>query len=642
MRLPLTGRPQKLAYSVGNLGYTGYAQLISAFLLFFLIDVVRLDPWLAGASFAISFGAWNAINDTLIGILSDKTNTRIGRRRPWILIGVPLALVFSVFIWTPPLGGEPLSEPRNMGIFVFVTMMLFGWSWTYSMAAIPWYALLPAMWQSVKDRTEVTIWKELIGVVGGAVAIMIFPLIVIAFSTIPFGVTTVNLPDGIVGTPYTTDLQAEGGTEPYTWALEEGSTLPGGFELDSSGTLSGTPQFAGNYTFAVAVTDAEADRTAEDVNISIREEEAAIAVATRDIAEGQKGEDYEAVLEVSGGVPPYTWSVSSGTLPYGVELDAETGTISGEPTDEAEYAFTVIVADSSTPPNQAVKQLSIEIVEYEKGSLSGWTWAALIVSILFSVAFLLSLFGVHEPKGVVLDKSWSILRSFKATFVNKTFLSFMMINLMTWCIFSWLTAMVPFFITHSLGLGLSDMPLLFAPVMLGIFILFPFWRKVYINRGPKFTLAVSSIITVLAFVPCLVVQNTWQGAIWAFCAGAAVSGVLLARSVMTADLPDADELATGGAKREGAYYGAVKAGEKLAFIIVPLSTSFVLSTLIGYVAGQPKPEFMDMGIRIGMVIFTAIYVAILFVFLWIYPLGKKEVEEMGEKLQEIRTRHEGD
>jgi len=642
MRLPLTGRPQMLAYSVGNLGYTGYAQIIAAFFIFFLVEVVRLDPWLAGLAFAISFGAWNAINDTLIGILSDKTNTRLGRRRPWILVGAPLTLLFSVFIWTPPLGGEPLSDPWNMGVFVFATMMLFSWSWTYSMAAIPWYALLPAMWHSVKDRTEVTIWKELIGVVGGAVAIMIFPIVVVALSSIPFEVTTVALPDGIMGTHYHTHLNAEGGNEPYEWSLEEGSALPYGLSLDSSGTLSGTPEFDGDYTFTVKVSDDESEAITENVNINIREKDAAIAVATRTVAEGQKGEGYEVVLEVAGGVPPYTWSISNGTLPYGVELNSDTGSIAGEPTDEAKYVFTVTVSDSATPPNQAVKQLSIEILEYEKGSLNGWTLAGLIISIIFSVAFLFALLGAHEPKGLVLDKSWSILRSFKITFVNKTFISFMMVNLMAWCIFMWLTAMVPFFITHCLGLGLSEMPLLFAPVMIGIFIFFPFWRKIYINRGPKFTLAISSIITVFAFIPCLIVQNTWQGAIWAFCVGAAVSGVLLARSVMTADLPDADELATGGAKREGAYYGAVKAGEKMAFVIVGLSSSLVLATFIGYVAGQPKPEFMDMGIRIGMMSFAAIYVAIMLVFLWIYPLGKKEVEAMGTKLQEIRAKKEGD
>jgi GPH family glycoside/pentoside/hexuronide:cation symporter len=168
--------------------------------------------------------------------------------------------------------------------------------------------------------------------------------------------------------------------------------------------------------------------------------------------------------------------------------------------------------------------------------------------------------------------------------------------------------------------------------MLGIFILFPVWRKVYIRYGPKLTLAASSIAVTAAFIPCLFVEATWQGAVWAFLVGAAVSGVLLARGVMTADLPDADELETG-ARREGSYYGAVKAGEKLSFVIIGVSTSFVLGTLIGYVPGEPRPEFMNTGIRVGMVAFTALYSAILLAFLWVYPLGKERVAEISARVQ---------
>ena len=175
-----------------------------------------------------------------------------------------------------------------------------------------------------------------------------------------------------------------------------------------------------------------------------------------------------------------------------------------------------------------------------------------------------------------------------------------------------------------------------ATILIGMFIFFPFWRKVYISYGPKFTLAVASIAVTVAFIPCLFVQATWQGAVWAFCVGAAVSGILLARGVMTADLPDADEVETG-ARREGSYYGAIKAGEKLSFVIIGVSTSIVLGTLIGYVAGEPKPEFMNMGIRIGMVAFTALYVAILLVFLRIYPLGKERINEISAKSQARRT-----
>jgi Na+/melibiose symporter-like transporter len=640
MRLPLTGRAQKIVYSTGNIGYTGFFQLVGAFLIFFLVDVVRLDAWLAGLAYAISFGFWNALNDPIIGILSDKTRSRIGRRRPWIIIGVPATLILFFLIWAPPIGGTPLEEPRNMGIFLFATGILFLWSWAYSMVAIPWYALFPQMWRSVKDRTEVTIWLQAFGVIGGAVAIMIFPIIIIAFSTTSLGITTLEIPDGMVGVPYTEDLQAADGTEPYTWSLDNASTLPDGLQLDSGGSLSGTPESAGEYTFIVGVTDTESSTSSQEVNVYIREEGAPLSIATRSLSEGREGEEYEAVLEALGGEPPYSWTCvvkEDECLPYGVEIDNETGTISGEPTDEADYKFTIMVTDSATPPNEASRQLSIDIAsEHEKGSFSGWIWAGLTVGIVFSIAFFVSLLGVTEPKELELDRSWSVARSLKTTLLNRIFLIFTVINVMTWCMFGWLTAMLPFFAKHCLGLGLDELPLLFAPTMIAMFIFFPFWRKIYISRGPKFTLAAASIAVIVTFIPCLVVQGAWQGALWAFFVGAAVGGILLARGVMTADLPDADEAETG-ARREGAYYGAIKAGEKLAFVLVGVSSSIVLGTLIGYVAGEPKPEFMNMGIRIGMVGFTALYMAILLIFLRIYPLGKERIDEISTKIQALRT-----
>jgi Na+/melibiose symporter-like transporter len=640
MQLPLTGRAQKIVYSLGNLGYTGFFQLVGTFLIFFLVEVVRLDAWLAGLAFAISFGLWNALNDPIIGILSDKTRSRIGRRRPWIIFGVPATLILFVLIWAPPVGGAPLEEPRNLGIFLFATGILFLWSWAYSMVAIPWYALFPQMWQSVKDRTEVTIWNQAFAVLGGAVAIMIFPIIVIAFSTTSLGITSVEISDGMAGVAYAEELQAAGGSEPYTWSLEAGSTLPDGLQLDSEGTLSGTPSSAGDYTFVVEVSDGESGMSSQEVNVYIREDGSPLGIATRSLSDGQAGKEYEAVLKAVGGKPPYIWTCvvkEEECLPYGVEIDAETGMVSGEPTDEAEYTFTVMVTDSASPPNEGSRQLSIDVAsEHEKGSFSGWIWAGLAVGIAFSVAFFVSLLGVTEPKELVLDKSWSVVRSLKTTLLNRTFLIFMVINLMTWCMFGWLTAMLPFFAKHCLGLGLNELPFLFAPTMIAMFIFFPLWRKVYISRGPKFTLAAASIAVVVTFTPCLVVQATWQGALWAFCVGAAVGGILLARGVMTADLPDADEVETG-ARREGSYYGAIKAGEKLSFVIIGVSSSIVLGTLIGYVAGQPKPEFMDMGIRIGMVAFTALYVAILLVFLRIYPLGKERIDDISTKIQAMRA-----
>ena len=79
----------------------------------------------------------------------------------------------------------------------------------------------------------------------------------------PLCVTTTAVPDGVVGTPYSTDLNAFGGTPPNSWSVVSGS-LPPGLALSSTGTISGTPTVAGSFTFTLQATDsmgASATRT---------------------------------------------------------------------------------------------------------------------------------------------------------------------------------------------------------------------------------------------------------------------------------------------------------------------------------------------------------------------------------------------
>jgi len=96
LSLPLKGRAGKLAYAVGAIGDTGFYQIIMMWLLPFLIgkELLHLDYWLACIAIGISFGVWNAINDPIVGAMSDRTRTRIGRRKPFIVIGAPLSILF--------------------------------------------------------------------------------------------------------------------------------------------------------------------------------------------------------------------------------------------------------------------------------------------------------------------------------------------------------------------------------------------------------------------------------------------------------------------------------------------------------------------------------------------------------------------
>jgi len=90
-------------------------------------------------------------------------------------------------------------------------------------------------------------------------------------------------------------------------------------------------------------------------------EEEPLTVTTFNLPAGWVEEAYSETLEATGGATPYTWSVSSGSLPDGLNLNPTTGEISGTPTTEGTANFTVKVTDSATPPLEATERLSIRV-----------------------------------------------------------------------------------------------------------------------------------------------------------------------------------------------------------------------------------------------------------------------------------------
>lgn len=170
-------------------------------------------------------------------------------------------------------------------------------------------------------------------------------------------VATGSLPEVVVGTSYSQKLTTLGGKSTVTWAVVGGS-LPPGLSLSSTGTISGIPTAVGSRTLTVRATDASAPAQAAERTLVLTVTPMQVRTAT--LKNATKSWAYSATLAATGGVGPLTWSVLDGVLPPGLKLSTA-GRISGTPTTRGTWSFTVRVADSASPQNDATRTLSLTV-----------------------------------------------------------------------------------------------------------------------------------------------------------------------------------------------------------------------------------------------------------------------------------------
>lgn len=176
-------------------------------------------------------------------------------------------------------------------------------------------------------------------------------------------ITTTALPDATGGAAYAASLEAQGGLLPLNWSITAGNLHSPLGLIASTGEISGTPDavcVAATAVLTAQVSDASVPpQTATQAGISFTLNPATLDITSAALPAGTLGAVYNATIQVSGGVPPYSFAITAGTLPSQLAINAVTGQITGTPDTLETQAFDVTVTDSC--PNSMTQTLGITI-----------------------------------------------------------------------------------------------------------------------------------------------------------------------------------------------------------------------------------------------------------------------------------------
>ncbi|NMG09955.1 MFS transporter [Brasilonema sp. UFV-L1] len=161
----------KLAFGAGDLGTAIAAMIGISYLSPFLTDVAGLNPKLAGQTQLIG-KVWDAVNDPMVGVLSDRTQSQQGRRYPWMLWG---AIPFGVFFflqWVVPQFSQ--NESTNQwGLFWYYTAISILFNAFYTVVNLPYTALTAELTQDYDERTSLNSFRFTFSIGGSILALVI-------------------------------------------------------------------------------------------------------------------------------------------------------------------------------------------------------------------------------------------------------------------------------------------------------------------------------------------------------------------------------------------------------------------------------------------------------------------------------------
>ena len=180
----MTKLSEKIGYGFGDMSSSMFWKIFGAYLMIFYTDIFGIPALIVGTMFAVT-RVWDSFFDPIVGVLADRTNTRWGKFRPYLLyLALPFAVIGIFTFITPPFG----ETGKVVYAFVTYTLMMM----VYSAINVPYASLLGVMSPNPSDRNTLATYRMMFAYIGSLIALLLFMPLVNAFggdqpSTVMYG-----------------------------------------------------------------------------------------------------------------------------------------------------------------------------------------------------------------------------------------------------------------------------------------------------------------------------------------------------------------------------------------------------------------------------------------------------------------------
>ncbi|MEW5941418.1 MAG: MFS transporter [Chloroflexota bacterium] len=200
-----TSRKTRIMYSLVSLGVATISEAVAGVITFYIVDVKNL-PVTWYSTFWFFYTIYNALNNPVLGYMSDRTRTRWGRRIPYVLFGgLPYAVAFSL-VFTAPFDGK--DDP--VALLIYFGAMIVIWEGLYTAIATGYYGLLPEMFGTYRERTDVAAKMNIFQTVALVIGAALPPLLadILGWSGMAIVLSVISVIAIYVGAPFLFEVKS--------------------------------------------------------------------------------------------------------------------------------------------------------------------------------------------------------------------------------------------------------------------------------------------------------------------------------------------------------------------------------------------------------------------------------------------------